>query len=497
MNKLDVIPDSRSNLDFSCSQGKNLASVQLLTYLKKLKLQKIFLLAVTDPRQGKVTYTLESLIQTAMATVLFRMGSKNAFHKEGRTSEAAEASIAKFCGIDSGKLPVTKTIDDVLKNLDHEEMNEVLMRVFEILRKDKFFSDHSALIPGNKYHLAIDAESTHKYTLDSDHDCVTCPFCLKRQRGEEIWYLHMHVAVSLVCPGGIRIPLYLYPIHAKSLSCDETTSPEKFKQECELGAFPLILNKIRERFPRLKFCILVDSLYANGPAIKILKATRMEFMIVRKDGSMKTVGQDCDGLEKIPDDKTTGQIEETGIENGKKIKRSYRFFNEIDYQNLKLNVLRFEEAIFDKNENKFGYVRWEWLVSWRLTKRNAFLTASRGRMRWLEEDLFNTLKNRGFRIKHDYSRNSSSQIIWCILIMLAFLVTELFVLTRQIVSIKRNRSLKDFMRSIFYELRHLYEKIFKEQIPQRKTQFRYCFEKTYFSLNHKKRFIAKEHVENN
>jgi hypothetical protein len=72
MNKLDVIPDSRSNLDFSCSQGKNLASVQLLTYLKKLKLQKIFLLAVTDPRQGKVTYTLESLIQTAMTTVLFR-----------------------------------------------------------------------------------------------------------------------------------------------------------------------------------------------------------------------------------------------------------------------------------------------------------------------------------------------------------------------------------------------------------------------------------------
>jgi len=419
-----------------------------------------------------------------MATVLFRMGSKNAFHQEGRTSQEAEASIAKFVGIDSGELPATRTIDDVLKRLDHEEVNEVLMSVFEVLRKDKLFADHPELTPGGKYHLAIDAETIHKYTPESDHDCTNCPFCLKRQRGEEIWYLHMHVTVSLVCPGGIRIPLYLYPIHAKSLNCEETASHETFKQECELAAFPLILKKLRERFPRLKFCILVDSLYANGPAIKLLKEHRMEFMIVRKEGSMKTVGQDCDGLEKIPDGKTSGQIEEIGTEDGKKIKRSYRFFNEIDYQAMKLNILRFEEWVFDEDGTQLMFVHWEWLVSWKLTKKNVAFSASRGRMRWLEEDLFNTLKNRGFSIKHDYSRHSSAQVIWSILIMLAFLITELFVLTRQIIPIKRNRSLKDFMKSIFYELSYLYGEVFKALILHRKTQFRYCFEKIYFSSSY-------------
>ena len=128
-------------------------------------------------------------------------------------------------------------------------------------------------------------------------------------------------------------------------------------------------------------------------------------------------------------------------------------------------------------------MHWEWLVSWKLSKKNAPSTARRGRMRWLEEDLFNTLKNRGFNIKHDYSRNSSAQIVWSILIMLAFLITELFVITRQITMIKRNRSLRDFIRSIFYELRHLYYEVFKTPILHRKTQFRYCLGKASFPSN--------------
>jgi hypothetical protein len=44
MNKLDVIQDSHSSPDFSCP-GQSSTAAHLLTYLKKLKVQKIFLLA--------------------------------------------------------------------------------------------------------------------------------------------------------------------------------------------------------------------------------------------------------------------------------------------------------------------------------------------------------------------------------------------------------------------------------------------------------------------
>ena len=384
------------------------------------------------------------------------MGSKHAFHQESRSTEEAEAAIAKFVGISSEKLPVTRTIDDVLKRLDCEEMNVVLMQVFEVLRKDKLFASHPELIPGRAYHLAIDAECTHKYTPNSSHNPATCPFCLKRQRGEEVLFLHMHVVASIVCPGSLRIPIYVYPIHAKSLDCKETDSQEKFKQECELAAFPVVLGKIRERFPKLNFCILVDSLYANAPAIKILQKHHMEFMIVRKNGSMSTVGKDCDGLMQLQEHKAACQTEENLTTGGKKIKRSYCFFNKLDYQDLKINLLRFEERVFDEDGNEISYVYWEWIVSFRITKSNVFLTASRGRMRWLEEDLFNTLKNRGFNIRHDYSRDSTAQVVWTILIMLAFVITEFFELLKSIIPIKKNRTvnLKSSTQGFFIKKEH-------------------------------------------
>lgn len=64
---------------------------------------------------------------------------------------------------------MTKTIDDVLGKLNPEELNAVLMNVFEVLRKDKFFANHPKLTPGGAYHLAIDALTVHKYTPDSAH----------------------------------------------------------------------------------------------------------------------------------------------------------------------------------------------------------------------------------------------------------------------------------------------------------------------------------------
>ncbi len=409
------------------------------------------------------------------------MGSKYAFHQEGRETQASEAAIAKFVGIDSEQLPDSKTVDDVLNRLEHEEMNEVLMGMFEVLRKDKFFVSHPQLTPSGAFHLAIDAETIHKYTPKSDHDCNACPHCLKRERGETKWYVHMQVTASLVCPGNIRIPLYVYPIHAKSLQCGGNASDDAFKQECELSTLPIILQKIRNRFPKLHFCVLADSLYANGPAMKTVKENRMDFMFVRKEGSMKAVGQDCDGMAKTKEHKATCQVEENVNENEKKVKRTWQFFNEVEYQNAKLNILRFDEWIFDKEGKKVAYVHWEWIVSWRITKKNAVATAVRGRMRWLEEDLFNSVKNRGFKIKHDYSRNPKAQIIWSILIMLAFLITELFSLVNQVISIKKNRSLKDFMRSIFADLCKLGEEVFRAPMLNRKTQVRYCLEKVYFS----------------
>jgi hypothetical protein len=351
-----------------------------------------------------------------------------------------------------------------------------LMSIFETLRKNKFFSSHSWLIPKGLFHLAIDAETIHKYTPESAHHCEQCPYCLKREREGTVWYAHIQVVASIVCPNGLHIPLCVYPIHAKSLKKESSASDDQFKQECELAAFPVILQKIRDRFPKLPFCVLADSLYANGPAMGILKNLSMEFMIVKKEGSMKTVGRDCDGLALIPDHKANNTRTETTLEGDRKIKRFWSFFNEIEYGDHKINILRFDERLTNK-AGSVSYVHWEWIVSERITKQNAPQTAIRGRLRWLEEDLFNTVKNRGFCMKHDYSRNSNSQIIWSILIMIALLITELFTVTSRVIPLKKGRSAKDFMRSIFFDFCKLGIKLLEATVLHRGIQIRYTLPK--------------------
>jgi hypothetical protein len=476
-----VTPTGELQPNFSVKKIQDPAVPHLLSFLKKLQIEELFSNMVSDPRSKNIAYGISTILQKAFVTVLFRTGSKNAFHQEGTSTHQAESSTAYFIGSDKEKIPSIKTVDDVLANLKPTELNEVLMSVFEIVRKNKFFRNYSHLLPGKRYHLAIDAEVVHFYTPDSAHDCEHCPYCLKRTRREITWFVHMHVVVCLVCPGNLRIPLYLYPIHAKSLHYEENDSDEKFKQECELSAFPIILEKIKTRFPKLKFCVLLDSLYANGPALKLLQKHHMDYMVVRKKGSMKTVGDDCNGLELLPDGETKGLLEAIKKTEKETTHRKYTFFNDVEYQDLKLNILRFDEEILNEKGVKKSGVHWEWIVSWKLRKNNVVVSANRGRMRWLEEDLFNTLKNRGYDIRHDYSRNSNVQVIWAILILLAFLVTELFVLIRSVLPIKKNRSIKDFMRSIFSELKYLsYQLIFESRILFRKTQIRFCFEKNCY-----------------
>lgn len=452
-------------------------SSHMLVYLKKLKIQKLFETFVSDPRKGKSTYTLSSLLLTALFNVQFLSGSKNSFHTQAHQTPEIKERVSMFIGRGDGTLPVTKTIDDVLEKLDFEEFNNVLMQLFDNFRLSKIFFEHNELIPGGEYHIAFDGEKIHTYSPDSDHDCESCPYCLKRTRGDSTWYCHMNVVASLVCPGGFKLPIYVYPIHSQAIHGKETSSDDVHKQECELSALKVIIPKLRVRFPRLKMCALLDSLFANGPTIDLLENNKFSYAIVRKKGSMLSVGKDCDGLLKLPDYENSHSIERNSTEpNGTKAHQKVTYFNKIDYQERQINLLRFYEVIITP-KGKERAVYWEWIVSWKITQRNGLCSAERGRLRWHEEDLFNTAENRGYAIEHDYSRDYRAQKVWVLLIMIALFINECFTHTRTMMKRRKNLSIKDFLRNIFSELRYLpFETIFTASILHRRTQFRYWFD---------------------
>jgi hypothetical protein len=61
-------------------------------------------------------------------------------------------------------------------------------------------------------------------------------------------------------------------------------------------------------------------------------------------------------------------------------------------------------------------------------KKNVALKSARARLRWEEEDQFNTAECRGFNMRHDYSRNPTAQMTWVVILNIAIGLQHLFIL---------------------------------------------------------------------
>ncbi|NQU40047.1 MAG: hypothetical protein HQ523_08855 [Lentisphaerae bacterium] len=58
------------------------------------------------------------------------------------------------------------------------------------------------------------------------------------------------------------------------------------KQDCELKAFPRLVETLYTLFPRTSFCLLLDGLYANQSTIRLIEDKRWKYIITFKEGSM-------------------------------------------------------------------------------------------------------------------------------------------------------------------------------------------------------------------
>lgn len=440
----------------------------IIFLIKKLKLLSLFETHVKDGRLKKGNYSVKSLMMSAMSMVLFRSESKNNFYqvrKLGRSE--AYKNLGILAEIEGNTFPDIKTIDNFFLGINYRDLEPIPFRISKYLLSSKFFSNHLSL--KNKYYqLSIDAYHIHTYYDSSQHPCETCPYCLKRERktkeGEtKRWYVHIVVIASLILENGSQIPLYCHRLEKRKNW--EGLSEEDFKEQCELTALPIVLQKIREYLPKLKFNVLIDGLYANQTVFDILKKFHCDYTIVLK--RLISVQEDFKGLIK----KTRKKVCEVTSKRFH-LTQSVLYANQIPYKNYKLNVLEFEEQAKKKPTKRFAKVQskivhYQWLTSQIIKKANAFQTAKRARLRWNGEDLANTLKNRGFRMEHDYSRHPNSQGIWLFLILIAFILTSIFLLSDLGIACRQKASIKGLMKQMLQDLFYYsYEKIFLSTYPK-------------------------------
>lgn len=356
---------------------------------------------IKDPRNPKkVGHKMSMLMLYGILIFVFHISSRREANRE-MTRIFMENIKEFFPELDS--LPHADALARLLEKVDAKEIEEVAIKLIKRLIRDKKLEKYKV---GNRYIIVIDG--TQKFSREWEW----CENCLKRHvkgkpEGVNQYYAYA-LEASIVLPSGLTIP-FMTEFLDRYEHKDEGHDNEKQKQDCELKAFIRLAERLKKNFPQLGIAVTLDGLYAKGPVMEICKACGWDFMIVLKDGSLKTVWENIEGIKK------KGQVDthETPVVNG--LKQKFWWVNGIDYtygenssKSIKINVVVCEETWTEIERNtgqEFQKSRkFSWLSFKEINTRNVEKRCNCiGRPRWNIETQNLVEKHHGYSYEHCFS----------------------------------------------------------------------------------------------
>ena len=290
------------------------------------------------------------------------------------------------------------------------------------------------------YYLAPMDGTDYFYSKD-----IHCSSCLTKESSKtgEVSYHHQMVGVAIVHPNQKAvIPLVPEPI----VKQDGET-----KNDCERNASKRAYAKIRKAHPHLKLIITQDALSPNAPNIRELEKHDFRYILKVKEGDHAFL------FEKLEEAQQKGITSEWKSKVGSSTYH-FRFCNQLPLnasnQDLKVNFLEFTEIKKGKVIKHFT-----WVTDFIITKENAYKLVLGGRAHWkIENEIFNTLKNQGYHLEHNFGHGEKHlSVVFAKIMVLAFLVDQiqqaackLFQATWE--KAKSKRRLWERMRHLFHTL---------------------------------------------
>jgi len=279
---------------------------------------------------------------------------------------------------------------------------------------------------------------------------ISCDCCLTKTKNKITTYYHQVVAATIVCPG-IKQVMLLAPESIQNI--DGNT-----KQDCEINAGKRLVKKIRATHPKLKIIIAGDGLYSKQPFIDELKQYGMSFILVAKPTDHKFLYQWFSEFHQM------GETQQLEISDHKGRRHLYEWFNDIPLNGSKDadNVNYFEYTIF--KGDKVNYHN-SWVTDIAISEDNIIQLVKGGRARWkIENEAFNTLKNQGYHIEHNFGHGTKSLSYNLLLFnFLAFFMHQIFELSDRVYQKCRNKftSRKEYWNQLRCTIRILIFPSFK------------------------------------
>jgi len=243
---------------------------------------------------------------------------------------------------------------------------------------------------------------------------VNAPYCMEKvnkKTGQITYHLQM-MGASIIHPDFKEV----IPLCPEMIIKQDGTT----KNDCERNAAKRFFEQLRKDHPHLPLIVNEDALSPNAPHIKEMKKYNLHYILGVKPGDHKCL------FDFVENAVQCGRTIEFAIEDSDTI-HHFRILNKVplNYSNqeLKVNFIEYWEYSIKKDEVTYHNT---WVSDFTLTKKNAYTIMRGGRARWkIENETFNTLKNQGYNLGHNYGLGEKHlAVVFTMLMMLAFLVDQ-------------------------------------------------------------------------
>jgi len=356
-----------------------------------------------DKRTGQnLTYSIEDVGLGAFSVFFTQSPSFLSFQKSMQKNKGISNAQSLF---EIQKIPCDNHIRDLMDEVPPSYVFPVFTHIIEDLKNSGYLDSFRSY--NNNLPCALDA--TQYFSSKTIH----CENCSKKEhKNGTVTYSHSAITPVFLVPGNNKVislpPEFITPQDGHN------------KQDCENAATKRWLVQYAPVYKELGITILGDDLYCKQPISRLIIKHGLDFILVCKPDSHKTLYQwveELDGLQAV----------EMVVEkrwNGKTHHMdTYRFVNQVPLREGEdAQMVNWCELTTTLPDGTIVYKN-AFATNFEISKNNVKQIVADGRARWkIENENNNVLKNRGYHLEHNFGHGKKylSQLMLT-LNLLAFL----------------------------------------------------------------------------
>jgi hypothetical protein len=307
-------------------------------------------------------------------------------------------------------IPKDTQLRDVLDEIAYERLEDVFSDYFFQLQRGKHLEGYQ-FMPG-KYLITIDGSG---YFSSEKVHCAGCLLKSSKKSGKTRYH-HQILQATLVHPTKKQV-IPLAPEAIKNVDGSD-------KQDCEINAGKRLIEKIRMAHPKLGIIIVGDGLYSKQPFIEDLKTHGMSFILVAKPDDHRIM------MEWVSEQRQLGEVSYLEFKDLKGRQHVYEWINDVplngNQDSVSVNYFSYRLIVDGETTYKNS-----WVTDIGIDQNNVSHLVRGGRSRWkIENEGFNTLKNQGYHLEHNFGHGEKHlSMNFFLLNILAFFMHQILELT--------------------------------------------------------------------